>query len=282
MSFAMPLALLLLLPLGGLLALARSGAYGRNTRLPGRWQSVVAPYLRGYLAQRSDLARAGTPILCIATAALVIIALARPGLDGDRTDDYATLAGRVIVLDVGSDLARHRHFIDDLQRADPGVATAVIASSGDAYRIVPFTTAAAQINRYVRVLNAQMMPMPGHNPHLALAQAERILADAGFLVRQIVLVTARQAPDQIVGIPAAQSQRFLVSLAGAENWQSWASAQSAVVLRKEAVVRLTRSLKYETASVARSELPSARSEWTTLLLVLAAVLWLPLFRRRTP
>ena len=254
--------------------------FGQVNRLPGKWQNVVAPELRDFLALQSGLGRAGSPHLCFAAATLLVIALARPGLDTDDTDKFAALAGRVIILDVGSDLARHRHFIDEVQRADPGVATAVIASSGDAYRIVPFTTSASQVNRYARVLNADMMPEPGQNPHRALALADRMLDEAGYAARQTVLVTARRAPETIVEIPAGQSRRYLVPLAGAGDWRGWADAQDSAVLNEDAPDQLTRLLRQDRVATMRSELPSARTDLTPIVIAVAALLWLFLFRRR--
>ena len=280
MSFAFPIALLLLLPLAGLVLMVGSMRGPQAIRLPGKWQDVVASGLRAYVARRSNLDRAGLPVLCFAGGALVIFALARPGLDAKNTEAYANLAGRVIVMDVGADLSRHRGFMDALHRADPNVATAVIASSGDAYRIVPFTTDKSQIDRYVRVLNAGMMPRPGQSPHIALAQAERALDNAGYLVRQIVVLSERAAPAQDVQIPPGQSQRVMVPLADPAGWRDWASLQDAAIVEDDAVARLTARLKQEAMATARSELPSARTEFTTLLIGLAGLLWLLLFRRR--
>lgn len=280
MTFVLPFVLLLLLPLVGGGVLAKSAGQGRFSRLPGAWQQAVASGLRGYIAQQSKLTQTGTPILCFGTAVLVIVALSRPGLDTDSAQEYTTLAGRVIILDVGADLTRHRHFVDDLHHADSQVSTSVIASSGDTYRIIPFTTDKSQIDRYVRVLNANMIPMPGQSPHLALAQAERLLSDAGYIVRQVVLVTARHGPEQVIEIPLGRSDRFVVPLITDEAWTGWAAAQHAAVLNDDAVADLTQSLRQEAVAAARSELPSARTEFTTLLIALAALPWLLMFRRR--
>lgn len=280
MTFVLPFVLLLLLPLVGGFVLAKSAGQGRIGRLPGAWQQAVASGLRGYIAQQSKLTQTGTPILCFGTAVLVIVALSRPGLDTDSAQEYTTLAGRVIILDVGADLTRHRHFVDDLHHADSQVSTSVIASSGDTYRIIPFTTDKSQIDRYVRVLNAKMIPMPGQSPHLALAQAERLLSDAGYIVRQVVLVTARHGPEQVIEIPLGRSDRFVVPLITDEAWTGWAAAQHAAVLNDDAVADLTQSLRQEAVAAARSELPSARTEFTTFLIALAALPWLLMFRRR--
>jgi hypothetical protein len=187
----------------------------------------------------------------------------------------------VIILDVGADLARHRQFVDTLIRADPGVATSIIAVAEDTYRIVPFTTDHVQIDRYVRVLNADMMPRPGQKPHVALADAERSLASAGLPARQIVLLSARSAPDQIVEIPRQQSDRYVVKLGDAQGWEQWADAQGATVLRAGSALQLTEARRQQARRIARAEIPTARHDLTVWLIALAAVLWLLLFRRRS-
>lgn len=281
MSFAAPLVLLLLVPLAGLLGLAVFGGHAQIGRLPGAWHRVVAPVLRGYLATRSNLGRAGAPILCFAVAALVVLAMSRPGIETDDQDMAVNLAGRVVILDVGSDLAQHRLFLDELYRTDAATATAVIAVSGDAYRIIPFTTDKSQIDRYVRVLNAEMMPKPGHNPHIAVAQAERILASSSYLARQIVVLTARPAPPQSASIPPGKSQRFVIPLGSGDGWPEWAQAQNAVLLGADGLAELTQSLRRAAQDAANAQLPAARHEFTTALIALAALLWLPMFRRRS-
>ena len=281
MSFALPYALLLLAPLAALGALAGLGHGSWTTRLPGTWQQIVSPDLRPLIALRSRLSETRAPVLVFALAVLLIAALARPGFDSETQDDFANLAGRVVVLDVGTDLARHRHALDALHRTDPQVATAVVAVAGDAYRIVPFTTDKTQIDRYVRVLTNEMMPEPGQRPHLGLARAEQILQNAGYPVRQIVLLSARHAPDRIVDIPGSDSLRFVVHLDDSLDWSAWASAQDATALGRGELQDITDRLERETRRVVRAELPNARTELTAPIIAFAALLWLLLFRRRT-
>ncbi|MEM7059209.1 MAG: VWA domain-containing protein [Pseudomonadota bacterium] len=281
MSFVFPMALVLFVPLCGLLVLARQTRSRAVSRLPGAWHGLIVPDLRSFTALRSNLGQAAMPILCFVVALLVVISLARPGLDLENDEAFGTLAGRVVILDVGSDLTRHRHVVDDLYRADPGVSTAVVAVSGDAYRIVPFTIDKAQIDRYLRVLTSEMMPQHGQNAHLGLALAEKMLADAGFPVRQIVLLSTRAAPEVLVEIPLADSARIVIPLAPGGDWSDWTIAQGGTVVSDQALPGLTISLRAEASEIARAELPTARQELTTWLVGLAAMLWLVLFRRRT-
>ncbi len=280
MSFVTPLAFLLLIPMTALIWLSRTSRFAIVARLPGAWSRVVAAKFRGIVAAQSDIAAASSPWLSILLGALIITALTRPGLDIREPDDFATLGGRVVVLDVGADLARHWQFLDALHQADPATATAVVAVSGDAYRVTPFTTDKAHTDRYVRVLDASMMPRPGQNPHLGLARAERLLEDGGYLVRQVVFLSARKPPDQTVEAPVSGAQRIVVSLDDKNDWTDWAEAQRAEYVDTSAVTDIIADHTAATWAAARSELPGARFEITPGLVALAALLWLIKFRRR--
>lgn len=280
MSFVAPLAFLLLIPMVVLIWLSRTSRFNIGARLPGAWARVVAPRFRGIVASQSDLAAASSPALSIVLGALIITAITRPGLDVREPEDFATLGGRVVVLDVGADLAHHWQFLDALHQADPATAMAVVAVSGDAYRVTPFTTDKAHTNRYTRVLDASMMPRPGQNPHLGIARAERLLEDGGYLVRQVVFLSARRPPDQAVAVPASDAHRVVVSLDDAQDWGAWAEVQGAEHVGASAVSDITADHTAATWAAARAELPDARFEITPILVAIAALLWLLTFRRR--
>lgn len=280
MSFAAPFALCLLIPFAALIWVSRRFGPGPGTSLPGAWARVVGPRFRRTVAARSDIAAAKAPWRAVGIGTLVIAALARPGLDVRQAEDFATVAGRVVVLDVGADLARHRQFLNGLIRTDPDTVLAVVAVSGDAYRITPFTTDGAHTDRYARVLEQDMMPRPGLKPHIGLARAERILEDGGFLVRQIVFLSARRPPDSVVPVPDTGADRIVVGLDPAQNWEEWAQAQNARHLGPGDYGDIAADLSAAARAAARSELPAARFEITPGLVLLAAFLWLPTFRRR--
>lgn len=283
MSLIHPTVLLLLLPLVLAGVLARSTRFGWAGRLPGGWDQVISPRLKAHAALRSGLGRAGAPVLCLGIAALLITALARPGIDADRTEAHATLAGRVVVLDVGAELDAQRLFLDALNGAGRMPATAVVVATGEAYRIVPFTTDTAQIDRYVRVLRQDMMPVSGHRPHLGLAEAERILAAAGLPVRQIVFITSTLPPETMVPVPGTGSERIIVALgsAGATGiWARWAEGWDASLAGRGSADDIAQALEDAARAAARAELPAARLDLSSALLAVAALFWLLLFRRR--
>ena len=280
MSFAAPSLLVLLIPLVAMQLLFRSPRFNAGAALPGAWSDVVAPIFRPFAADRSRGVGPGS-LLTLLVGALLIAALARPAVDLRSPEEFATLGGRVIVLDVGADLSRHRHLVEALKQADPGSATAVLAVAGDAYRLTPFTTDGAHVDRYVRVLSADMMPRPGKSPHLGLALGERLLEDAGFLVRQIVFLSARSAPEDVVLVPETGARRIFVDLEDGKSWEKWAEAQNAKVLSFDAVAEVADTFATAKRDAARAELPDATYDLQSPLIGLAAFLFLFRFRRQS-
>lgn len=280
MTFSLPLALILLVPLAGAGFVAASARLGWAARLPGMWAHVVAAQLQPHIARHSGLTLAGAPWLCLGIAAMLVVALSRPSTSSGDAQGYANLAGRVVVIDVGENLARHQIFMDALFDASTVVPTALVAVSGDAYRIVPFTTDKAQIDRYVRVLNVGMMPEPGYRPHLGLARAERILERAGYLVRQIVIVSGTAPPERIVDVPETEATRIIVPLEHAGQWAGWAESWGATIIAKDEPEKIANRLDEAARRTAASELPQSRIDLSIIFLMLAGGLWLLLFRRR--
>ena len=279
MSFAAPIMLLPAIPFTVLFFLCRSPRFNAAAQLPGAWSRVVAPEFRRAVSAQAQ-GRAFPSLLTFIAGLLLITALGRPGADLKSSEDYASLGGRVVVIDVGADLTRHRQFIDSLHMADQATATAIVAVAGDAYRITPFTSDKSYIDRYVRVLNADMMPRSGHRPHLGLAQAERLLERSGYLVQQIIFLSARAAPGELVEVPQVGIERIVVDLADGDSWRSWASAQSAGIAGRDRVREIVDEFSSATQAAARTELPDAEFELRTPLIGLAALLFLFKFRRR--
>lgn len=280
MSFIAPLAFALLIPLGAIFWASRAPRFNAAALLPGTWGAVVAPRFRAIVSGQSRLSAAKAPFLTLGLAALVALSLTRPGLDLQDPEAFSGVGGRVVVMDIGADLSRHRQFLDQLHGADRMTSTAVVAVSGDAYRVTPFTTDRAHIDRYVRVLSADMMPRPGQQPHLGLAHAERLLDEAGYLVRQVVFLSKRPAPPEIVTVPIANADRIVVDLGDGTSWRDWAEAQQAEMMGRDQVSALASDFTAATRAAARAELPDARFDLTPMLIALAALLFLLKFRRR--
>ena len=73
-------------------------------------------------------------------------------------------------------LERAKQKVRDLIALRAGARTALIAYSGDAHVVLPFTDDAKIITTYVDALASELMPVAGRKPSAALAAAESLLA----------------------------------------------------------------------------------------------------------
>ncbi|MEM7270503.1 MAG: VWA domain-containing protein [Pseudomonadota bacterium] len=278
MSVIFPIALVLLLPLAALAwAMTRSDVVGAG-RLPGAWERLISPPLRSYIADRAAIVKSAAPTLCLAIAALIAVALARPGLITETKPDYANIVGRVVVIDVAAGLPPQTVYVNALLEASPHIPTALIASAGESYLIAPFTTDPKQITRYLNAIRPEMMPLAGRRPHLGLALAERTLDEAGLLVRQII-VTSAGDPPPIVGVAASDTLRHVVGAGGA-GWRDYADAYQADLGDADPAPTIT-AIEEAARAAVEASLPGARTELTPWLIGGTLLLLLPLFRRRS-
>ena len=280
MSFAAPIVLILMAPLGALLwALAR-GRLAATGRLPGAWHALVAPPLKRFVASRAAASANRTPVLALVIAGLIVLALARPGADLGDEVDLTAIAGRVVVLDASTDIAAQAVFVRELEEAAPSLPTAIVAAAGDAYLIVPFTTDPAQTHRYLNVLTPDMMPGEGRRLHLGLALAEEALARAGYPAGQIIL-TSDQPPPRPVSIAPSDSIRTIAALGQpAQGWEVFADAYGAEVIDGGQARDASADLIARARARAAATLPGARFDLSPWLIGAAMLGWLMLFRRR--
>ena len=136
MSFALPIALILFAPLGVVAWLLLRGGLAAAGRLPGEWRVVIAPALKRSVAGKAAASRNHTPFLALAIAAMIVLALARPGAEIGDDLDLTGIAGRVIVLDASTDVSRQALFVRELEEADPTLPTAIIAAGADALSLI--------------------------------------------------------------------------------------------------------------------------------------------------
>ena len=278
MSFALPLALILILPLAAAAWVLTKGGVVTAGRLPGAWNALVAPPLKRFLASRAAASRNRTPLLALCIAALIVLALARPGGETGAELDLTGLAGRVIVMDASTDISRQAVFIRELEDANPNLPTAIIAVGADAYLITPFTTDPVQTHRYLNVLTPDMMPGEGRRLHLGIAMAEKALVRAGYPVGQIIL-TSDQPPPPPVAIAESDTIRTVAALGGGD-WRSFADAYGAGLIGGGAGATASNDLLARVQDEVAATLPGARFDLSSWLIGAAMLCWLALFRRR--
>ena len=286
-SLAHPWALLLAVPILAFLAwpkalrvpwpaLAPAG-------LPGDWRRVVEPPLRAALRGpdlESDRRRGGilVPVLWL----LLVLALAGPGIETGERRDFANLAGRVIVLDLGgaADIADQRLVARRLLDRSPGVPTAIVAATGDAFDVIPLTTDRQAIERYLQVIDAGLMPVGGRALPLAFAHAEEVLTRASIIAGQVVLVTGGAAPAVQDRGTSAWSHAIVIAGPGLESWRPFAESVDARLVDAEGLTAVETDLARDLARAAREAGERIRVDLSAWIMALAALLWLGLFRRR--
>ena len=283
MTFGMPLFLVMAtLPLA-LLYISSRNTGMKIATLPGAWARAVDVELRPHLAAGLAGRSRGQIFLICAIAGVLTLALARPLLDRAAQDRLINLVGRVIVVDMANTAGASSRKVTVSQIVDSAKAmpTALVAVAADAYTVVPLTTDRRHLARYLQVLEPSVMPEGGRSLHLGLAHAESVLARAGILVGQIILVTSGKPPAGAVAIAPSATMRVLLPASGdPAAWESFADAFDAEIAGTEDIADLIARLVRAAADRRRTDAPEASLNLTPWLTALAMMLWLGLFRRR--
>ena len=283
MSFGVPAALLLLLPVAAAGVVFRRSDDLVGILLPGQWRRVVEPRLRRFMAGSISGKRWGQLALCLITLAIVTLALARPHLDSVNQPDFGNLSGRVLVLDASgsADLGQQRLFSQNLIETSSDTPTALVAVAGDAFDVVPLTTDQRYLQRYLQVISPELMPAQGRAIELGLAHAGSILNDAGVVAGQVVLVTGGEPvaagtttlPDKIVRTVVVPDPELAA-------WREYATESGSQLAGTDEISRVIAWLDEATDRHGWDRLRAARLDLTPILIGIAMVLWLGLSRRR--
>lgn len=282
MLLVYPTALVALLPLlAGALWFGRRAA-GARFGLPGDWPRAIAGHLRALMIRGA--VRGTTPEILLAAAigVLVVLAIARPTIPLDRTEAFTNIAGRVIALDLGGDIDIHsqRHAVRTLMEDAPGIPTALVVATAEAFDVVPLTTDADFIERYLNVISPDVMPLGGRSVAVALTHSEDVLASAGIVAGQVILVTGGRAPDADAR-PATEWHRAVIVPEQAQgDWKGFADQIDARLRSYDDVGDVSREFLRTVERVILNGDPDSHFEITPYLIGLAAILWLALFRRR--
>ena len=280
MTFEQPLAMLALIPLALIAVALWKRAPALVPALPGGWAQLIQAPLRRYMARDLTRPGLGQVWLVLAIAVCLILGIARPLAPLGEGRDWTNQVGRVIVIDSETDgMAGRRIVVDNLIAASPDVPTALVAMAGDAYIVVPFTTDVRQIDRYLRVLAPDAMPIRGMAVHSGVALAEKAIADAGVVIGQIVLVVGPGAPERPVELPETKTLRDLITVGDPTGWQSIAASYGASNTSSTDLSAIKARLDAAITGL-RAKLPGAVIDIAPWLFGLAVVLSLGMFRRR--
>lgn len=193
--FVRPLWLLALLPGAWLFwRLFRHHASGNA------WQRVCDSHLLPFLLVGQEAKRRPWPLIALAAAwTLGVIALAGPAWSQLPQSLYRTQQTRVFVLDLSksmdaTDLQPNRisrarfKLLDMLKRSREG-QSALVAFAGDAFTVTPLTDDTETIASLVPTLIPDLMPSQGSRLDRGLAVAGEVLAQAGALRADVIVLT---------------------------------------------------------------------------------------------
>lgn len=188
------LALLLLPFIPALLSIARQqGSFD--------WHRHCDPELLPHILTRTPLTRQKwLNGLSVLSGMLAVLALAGPTIERLPMPAYRNLSALVILLDLSpamdatdlkpSRIERARYKITDLLERRRDGLSALLVYGGDAFTVTPLTDDAATLIAQLGALTPAILPVQGQRTDLALAQAVRLMSQAGVRQGNILLVTA--------------------------------------------------------------------------------------------
>ncbi len=282
MTITNPLALTLLLPavIGYIWLLYQpAGAPGR---LPGGWRRLVAPALTPFMTRHVLPGSALSLTLLLAIWTVMAFALARPSIENAKPSAFTNIAGRVVVLDLGTsaDVYAQRLAVAKLTAASPRIPTALIVATADAFNVVPLTTDHGFIDRYLNVIHPDIMPVAGRSLAVMIAHGEAVLAGADIIAGQLVVLTGG-APPQGQVAPATHWERTIVVDAnGRQAWRAYADRTESRLAIFDDLDPLIADFDRVVERARRDSSRDAHLDLRPHLIGTALLLWLFMFRHR--
>jgi Ca-activated chloride channel family protein len=203
-----------LLPLGLLWRLLWQQRNGQSSA----WQKLIDPQLMPYLLVKEGAGNKPRLLLYLLAGGWVLatLALADPVWQQRPQPVYQQPDAQVIVLGLAPSmlaqdasptrLAQARFKAEDLLRNSRGHQTGLVAYAGDAFTVTPLTTDIATLQSQLRVLEPDLMPLPGNRPDRGLRQAGELLQQAGLQYGHIILLA-----DEAGGADSVQAAKKLAA-----------------------------------------------------------------------
>ncbi len=193
--FLRPWGLLLLLPLGYLVARLWRHAAGR-----GFWQQICDPALIPFVVTDLDGERRRRKVLPFALGGLcAVLALAGPTYERAPQPVFRDQAALVLLLDLSSSMSasdvtpsrldRARFKIKDLLSGRHTGQTALVVFAAQAFSVTPLTDDVKTIESQLQVLTPELMPRQGSGIPRALRKGVELLKQAGFGHGDLLLIT---------------------------------------------------------------------------------------------
>ena len=195
-----------LLPLALLLWLLLKPAEQSNP-----WKKVVDAHLLPLLITNGGGQSGRLPIILLAIAWLLgVIALTNPAWEKQPQPLFQAQQARVIVLDLSrsmyttdikpSRLVRARFKLLDILSLTAETQTGLVVFAGDAFVVSPLTRDAKTISNLVTALEPSIMPIQGSRVDLGLERAVELLAQAGNIKGEILLIADGYDSEETIEI----------------------------------------------------------------------------------
>ena len=210
--FLRPAWLLLLVPLLLLFWLLL-----RATHAAGSWRGIVDAELLPYVLTGDDAKRRSRlRWLLLAAAVLAVLALAGPTWEKLPQPVYHKNRSSAITIDLSrsmnvndvkpSRLERARHKIADILNLKMEGQSALVVYAADAFAVTPLTTDIETILTLLPGLETELMPAQGTRADRAVALGFELLANAGVVRGDVLLVSDGLGQLELDGIEALQRQ----------------------------------------------------------------------------
>lgn len=196
---------------------------GRRRSGIGNWDKVIDPGLMkamramGRVEAPSSAARHYLPFWA---AGLIALALSGPAIEKREAQAFRNLDGVVFVMDVSSSVVQNPLWQQIVTIGRVGVSAlgskpaALIIYAGDAYVASALTTDTRQIGLTMSLLDENTVPDKGSRPALALDLATQMLAEAGIVAGDAVLISdgGGLGPDTLVAAKTLREQGARLSV----------------------------------------------------------------------
>jgi Ca-activated chloride channel family protein len=182
----------LLLPLLG-------WAWRRQSRGAGAWGAFVDAHLLPHLIEQAPAHRHNAAAWLAAMAWMIAcLALAGPAWEREPMPLFRNDAARILAIELSptmlagdvkpTRLERARFKINDILEASRDRETALIGYAGDAFVAAPLTSDVNTVRNLVDAMDPGIMPVVGNAPERAIAEAQRLLEQAGFKRGELILL----------------------------------------------------------------------------------------------
>jgi Ca-activated chloride channel homolog len=208
---------LALLPLAGL-------AWRHVRGEAGNWKSMVDEHLLPHLVDTTlEHSRSGAAWMAGLVWVLACVALAGPAWEREPMPLYRNQAARILAIELAptmlagdikpTRLERARYKLNDILESSRDMQTALIGYSGDAFVAAPLTDDVNTVRNLIDALDPGVMPVVGNAPERAIAEALKLMKQAGLTRAELILL-ADSSSKALAAARTARSDGLRISVLG--------------------------------------------------------------------